>query len=136
MITRLIPSTGEALPAVGIGTYRGFDVGAGSAERAELAGVLRSLYFAGGSVLDSSPMYGSAEEVSGDLLAAEKARAKTFVATKVWTTGQRAGVDQMNHSMKLLHADPIDLMQIHNLVDWRAHLTTLRGWKDQGRVRY
>jgi diketogulonate reductase-like aldo/keto reductase len=136
MLTRIIPSTGEALPAIGIGTYRGFDVGKDGKPRAALAGVLRNLFAAGGSVLDSSPMYGRAEEVAGDLLAAEGARAKTFVATKVWTTGRRAGVEEMNRSMKLLRADPIDLMQIHNLVDWRTHLATLRTWKEEGRVRY
>lgn len=136
MLTRKIPSTGEALPVIGIGTYRGFDVGNGKAERAELTGVLRNLLSAGGSVLDSSPMYGRAEEVSGGLLASENARKNIFVATKVWTTGERAGIDQMNRSMKLLRADPIDLMQIHNLVDWRAHLSTLRAWKEKGRVRY
>ena len=136
MLTRNIPSTGESLPAIGIGTYRGFDVGKGEKERAELTGVLRNLLSSGGSVLDSSPMYGRAEEVSGDLLAGENARNKIFVATKVWTTGERVGIDQMNRSMKLLRADPIDLMQIHNLVDWRTHLSTLRGWKEKGRVRY
>lgn len=136
MLTRIIPSTGEALPVIGIGTYRGFDVGKDGKARTALAGVLRNLFAAGGSVLDSSPMYGRAEEVAGDLLAAAGAREKTFVATKVWTTGQRAGVEEMNRSMKLLRAEPIDLMQIHNLVDWRTHLATLRAWKEEGRVRY
>ena len=136
MLTRIIPSTGEALPAIGIGTYRGFDVGKDGKARTALAEVLRNLYAAGGSVLDSSPMYGRAEEVAGDLLAAEGARGKTFVATKVWTTGRRAGVEEMNRSMKLLRAEPIDLMQIHNLVDWCTHLATLRAWKEEGRVRY
>jgi diketogulonate reductase-like aldo/keto reductase len=136
MLTRTIPSTGEALPIIGIGTYKGFDVGSGSKERTAVGGVLHNLFSAGGSVLDSSPMYGRAEGVAGELLAAEHAREKAFVATKVWTQGRAAGIEQMNHSMKLLRCERIDLMQIHNLVDWRTHLATLRAWKEQGRIRY
>jgi len=136
MLTRIIPSTGESLPVIGIGTYKGFDVGSSSKERVALGGVLRNLFSLGGSVLDSSPMYGRAEEVAGDLLAEQHAREKAFVATKVWTQGRAAGIDQMNHSMKLLGCERIDLMQIHNLVDWRTHLATLRSWKEQGRIRY
>lgn len=136
MLTRIVPSTGEALPVIGIGTYRAFDVGPSDKQRAALDGVLRTLFSAGGSVLDSSPMYGRAEQVSGDLLVAQDAREKTFVATKVWITGRRAGIDQMEQSTKLLRADPIDLMQIHNLVDWRTHLPALRAWKEEGRIRY
>jgi len=136
MLTRTIPSSGEALPVIGIGTYKGFDVGSSSKERTVLGGVLRNLFSLGGSVLDSSPMYGRAEEVAGDLLAAQHMREKTFVATKVWTQGRSAGIDQMNHSMKLLRCERIDLMQIHNLLDWRTHLATLRAWKGEGRIRY
>jgi len=136
MLTRTIPSTGEALPVIGIGTYKGFDVGSSSKERAAVGGVLRNLFSLGGSVLDSSPMYGRAEGVAGDLLAEQHAREKVFVATKVWTQGRAAGIDQMNHSMKLLRREQIDLMQIHNLVDWRTHLATLRAWKEEGRIRY
>jgi len=136
MLTRTIPSNGEALPVIGIGTYKGFDVGSGSQEQAALGGVLRNLFLLGGSVLDSSPMYGRAEGVAGDLLAGQHAREKTFVATKVWTQGRAAGVGQMNHSMKLLRCERIDLMQIHNLVDWRTHLSTLRAWKEERRIRY
>ncbi len=136
MLTRTIPSTGEALPVIGIGTYKGFDVGSSSKERAAVGGVLRNLFSLGGSVLDSSPMYGRAEGVAGDLLAEQQAREKAFVATKLWTQGSAAGIDQMNRSMKLLRCERIDLMQIHNLVDWRTHLATLRAWKKEGRIRY
>jgi aryl-alcohol dehydrogenase-like predicted oxidoreductase len=136
MRTRKIPSSGEELPVIGIGTYRGFDAGSGREERAALGAVLRALFSAGGSVLDSSPMYGRAEEVSGDLLAADPAREKAFVATKVWTEGRKAGIEQMNRSMKLLRTERIDLMQIHNLVNWQTHLATLRAWKEEGRIRY
>jgi len=136
MLTRIIPSTGESLPVIGLGTYKGFDVGSSRKDRDKLGDVLRNLFSFGGSVLDSSPMYGRAEEVAGNLLAEQHAREKTFVATKVWTQGRAAGIDQMDHSMKLLRCERIDLMQIHNLVDWRTHLVTLRAWKEEGRIRY
>ena len=136
MLTRTIPSTGEALPVIGIGTYKGFDVAPGGNQRAALMDVVRTLFSFGGSLLDSSPMYGRAEEVAGEVLAGEHAREKAFIATKVWTQGRSAGIDQMNRSMKLLRCDRIDLMQIHNLVDWRTHLATLRTWKEEGRIRH
>jgi diketogulonate reductase-like aldo/keto reductase len=136
MHTRTIPSSGEALPVIGIGTYKGFDIGSGSKERSAVWEVLRTLFSQGGSVVDSSPMYGRAEQVAGDLLAAKGARESAFIATKVWTEGRGAGIDQMNRSMKLLRCERIDLMQIHNLVDWRTHLATLRAWKEEGRIRY
>jgi diketogulonate reductase-like aldo/keto reductase len=136
MNTRPIPSTHEALPVVGCGTWIGFDVAAGSAEYQRLPGVLDALFAAGGKVIDSSPMYGRAETVTGDLLAASNQRAKAFLATKVWTSGRDAGIAQMEQSFARLRTDRIDLMQVHNLVDWRTHLKTLRGWKDKGRVRY
>ena len=136
MLTRNIPSTGEALPVIGLGTYKGFDTGSSGKERAVLGEVLATLLSFGGSVVDSSPMYGRAEGVAGELLAAKGAREKAFVATKVWTEGRAAGIDQMNRSMKLLRCHQIDLMQVHNLVDWRAQLVTLRAWKEEGRIRY
>ena len=136
MHTRPIPSTGEALPVVGVGTWRTFDVGAKPTDRAPLAEVLRILIEAGGSVIDSSPMYGAAESVVGDLLRGSRSRDKAFVATKVWTSGRDAGAEQMQRSMARMAADPIDLLQVHNLVDWRVHLATLRAWKSEGRVRY
>ncbi len=87
-------------------------------------------------MIDTSPMYGAAEAVVGDLLAAANTRNKAFIATKVWTTGRDSGIAQMRNSMRLLKTDRIDLMQIHNLLDWRAHLPTLRAWKAEGRIRY
>ncbi len=136
MHTRPIPATNEALPVIGCGTWRTFDVGTSSTEHAKLTEVLRILFDAGGSVIDSSPMYGTSEEVVGDLLASMNARAKAFLATKVWTTGEAAGVAQMRQSMQRLRTDRIDLMQVHNLVDWRTQLRTLRAWKAEGRIRY
>ena len=136
MHSRLIPSTREPLPVVGCGTWRTFDVGQSSDERDRLREVLRILFDHGGSVIDSSPMYGAAESVVGDLLAAMNARDEAFIATKVWTSGHEAGITQMRRSLELLHVERIDLMQVHNLVDWRTQLATLRAWKKEGRIRY
>lgn len=136
MLSRRIPSSGIEVPVIGLGTWRGFDVGADVAARSRLAGVLTALFEAGGSVIDSSPMYGSSEEVAGDLLAAARLHQRAFVATKVWTEGRAAGVTQMEASMRKLRDERIELMQIHNLVDWRTHLDTLRGWKKEGRIQH
>ena len=136
MHTRPIPSSGERLPVIGCGTYVGFDVEPNTAAYRELPAVLQTLFAAGGSVIDSSPMYGRAESTVGELLAASQSRGKAFVATKVWTSSREMGVEQMTRSMQRLQARPIDLMQIHNLVDWRAHLVTLQEWKRAGTIRY
>lgn len=136
MMTRTIPSTGQTLPVIGCGTWRGFDVGQDAASRARLTEVLQALFEAGGSVIDSSPMYGTSEEVTGDLLAAMQALQRAFVATKVWTSGRAAGISQMEASMRFLRDDRIELMQIHNLMDWKTHLPTLREWKRDGRLEY
>lgn len=135
MARRRIPSSGEMLPVVGVGTWLTFDHP--PERRAPLGEVLRILFESGGSVIDSSPMYGASEAAVGELLTAAKARDKAFIATKVWASGQQAGIEQMRRSMDLLHSGPrLDLMQVHNLIDWRTHLATLRAWKAEGRVRY
>ena len=136
MHTRLIPSTGEPLPVIGCGTYRGFDVRPDRGAYRRLRQVLDALFAAHGSVIDSSPMYGRAEAVTGELLAQSDTHAKAFIASKVWTRGRAAGIAQMEDSFRLLKTDRIDLMQIHNLVDWRIHLPVLREWKAAGRIRY
>lgn len=136
MQKRKIPATGEQLPVIGVGTYQGFDASPGSAEYGRLPDVLQTLFNAGGSVIDSSPMYGRAETSTGELLAATHSRHKAFVATKVWTHGRTEGLRQMEESLRLLQVDPLDLMQVHNLVDWRTHLAALRDWKAAGRIRY
>jgi diketogulonate reductase-like aldo/keto reductase len=136
MSTRPIPSTGEAMPVVGVGTWQVFDVGPSEAERAPLREVLQLLFDAGGAMIDSSPMYGPAEGVVGDLLTEMGARDRAFLATKVWTEGHERGIAQMEQSMARFRTKAIDLMQVHNLVDWRIHLDTLAGWKAEGRVRY
>ena len=134
---RVIPASGEQLPVIGIGTYRGFDISsANGAAWADCRKVLEELFAAGGSVIDSSPMYGQAEEAVGGLLGELKAHDRAFVATKVWTRGRQSGLEQMQQSMQLLQSPRIDLMQVHNLLDWEAHLQTLRQWKEEGRIRY
>ena len=134
ILTNPIPRTGESLSMIGLGTWQTFDVG--SAERAPLREVLRDFVRLGGTVIDSSPMYGRSESIVGDLAAELNFEGKLFVATKVWTSGREAGIRQMEESFRRLRVKRIDLMQIHNLVDWRAHLNTLREWQKQGRIRY
>ena len=136
MLQRRIPSGGEAIPAIGLGTWRTFDVGKSAGERAPLREVLERFVGLGGRVIDSSPMYGSAEQVAGDLGADLGVLDKLFVATKVWTSGREAGIRQMEQSLRFLRVKRLDLMQIHNLLDWRTHLKTLREWKGAGRLRY
>ncbi len=136
MLTRRIPSSGELLPVIGLGTSDVFDVGADEAARAPLAQVLKILLEAGGSLLDTSPMYGRAEGVSGELVEAAGARARMFLATKVWTTGKAEGLRQIEDSMRLLKTGVLDLVQVHNLVDLATQLANVRALKEAGRVRY
>lgn len=136
IIKRAIPSTDEKIPVVGLGTWQTFDVGENESERSPLKSVLKTLIEKGGSVVDSSPMYGNSEKVVGDLSTELNLNQKLFIATKVWTSGEEAGIQQMNNSFRLLQRNKIDLMQIHNLVDWQTHMKTLRSWKEQGKIRY
>jgi diketogulonate reductase-like aldo/keto reductase len=135
-IKRTVPSSGEQLPVIGLGTYQALDVGSDPAAREPLKEVLRELVAKGGSVVDSSPMYGRAEGVVGDLSAELSLRPSLFLATKVWTSGKEAGIAQMEESLRLMRTQAMDLMQIHNLLDWRTHTATLKDWKQKGRVRY
>jgi len=135
-LQRPIPKTGETIPAVGLGTWQAFDVAGDAAETAQAREALKALVDLGGRVIDSSPMYGSAESVSGQLAEELRVKAKLFVATKVWTSGKQAGIRQMEDSMRKLRVERLDLMQVHNLVDAGTHLATLRDWKSAGRVRY
>ncbi len=134
--TRAIPASGERVPVIGLGTWKSFDVGRGSAECEPLRRVLEAFTVAGGRLVDTSPMYGRAEMVLGDLAAAGRLRERLFLATKVWTTGRADGVRQMEDSLRKLGVRPIDLMQVHNLVDVATHLDTLEAWKREGNVRY
>ncbi len=134
--TRPIPSSGERIPVIGLGTWRAFDVGHTESARAPLEQSVAAFESLGGSVIDSSPMYGWAEEVVGEILASLGLRDRMFIATKVWTQGRERGIEQMRDSMRKLRVDRIDLMQVHNLVDTSAHLDTLRQRKSEGLVRY
>src|SRR5207302_3231781 len=136
MITRPIPSSGEAMPVIGLGTWQVFDTGEDQPARAPLKEVLQRLVTAGGRLIDTSPMYGSAESVTGDLVAELGLRPRVFLATKVWTSGHEQGIAQMHRSAERLKSPVLDLIQIHNLVDWRTHLATLRDMKAKGQVRY
>ncbi len=136
MATRQIPSTGEALPVIGLGTWQTFDAGSSESKRAPLEKVLREFVTMAGSVVDASPMYGSAEEVVGALAAKTELDSRLFLATKVWTSGRKKGIQQMEESMRRLRRSRIDLMQVHNLLDAATHLATLRDWKKNGRIRY
>lgn len=131
-----IPSSGITLTRVGLGTWRTFDAGRDPARRARLAGVLRALVAGGGDTVDTSPMYGSSPAVLGDLAQETGLRDRLFLATKVWTSGRTAGEAQMEEQLRQLRTDRIGLMQIHNLVDWRTHLATLRAWQEAGRTRH
>ena len=136
MLVRNIPSTNEPLPAVGLGTWQSFDVGSNLEKRSDLIKVLETLRSKGGSLVDSSPMYGRSEKVVGELSEKMGINSELFVATKVWTTGKEDGINQMDRSIELMRKRPLDLMQIHNLQDWLTHFQTLRDWKAQGKVRY
>jgi len=133
---RKIPKTGEPIPAIGLGSWQTFDVGDAVGERSAQREVLKLFAEQGGRVVDSSPMYGESESVIGDLATDLGITRKLFLATKVWTSGREAGIRQMEESFRRLHTPQMDLMQVHNLVDWKTHLGTLRDWKAMGKVRY
>jgi diketogulonate reductase-like aldo/keto reductase len=135
-ITHAIPSSGERIPVIGMGTSRTFDAEGDPAMMTQLGQVLQAFFDNGGTVVDSSPMYGSAEMVVGKLLKTMPDKSKLFAATKVWTYGRQNGIDQMQKSMQLMGVGVMDLMQIHNLRDWKIHLPTLREWKEAGKIRY
>jgi aryl-alcohol dehydrogenase-like predicted oxidoreductase len=135
LILRRIPSSGEEVPVIGLGTSGPFEVGESAAERAPLARVLEAFFAAGARLIDTSPMYSSAERVLGTLLTPAM-HARAFLATKVWTRGEHAGIEQMTQSAQLLKVPRLDLIQVHNLLDLDTQLRTLRAWKAAGRVRY
>ncbi len=135
-IKKAIPGSGEQLPVIGMGTSRTFDIGNDPQKRAQLAEVLQIFFDQGGAVIDSSPMYGNAEQVTGDLLKTSKNKQALFAATKVWTWGKQEGITQMQRSSQRMGVKVFDLMQIHNLRDWQVQLETLKAWKADGKVRY
>ena len=136
LIKRSIPRSGEQLPVLGLGTYIVLDVPPGASELAELKEVLKTFTAGGARLIDSSPMYGRAEAVVGELVAAANLRESVFLATKVWTSGRDAGVRQMQDSLRLMRTRRIDLMQVHNLLDLATHTKTLNEWKAAGTLRY
>jgi diketogulonate reductase-like aldo/keto reductase len=135
LLTRTIPSSGERIPAIGLGTWLTFDRPISDIEALERRHQVLEAFFAGGGrLVDSSPMYGHAEAVLGELLARPEPR--LFSATKVWTGIADYGPVQMRRSLGLWKLPRVDLMQVHNLLAWRAHLVTLRAWQAEGRTRY
>jgi diketogulonate reductase-like aldo/keto reductase len=135
-IRRPIPSTGEPLPVMGMGTSRTFDTAADAESLANLGEILRIFFDNGGRVIDSSPMYGQAESRVGDVLRAMEDAPDPFAATKVWTTGREQGIAQMEESARRMNVERFDLIAVHNLVDWKTQLATLKQWKAEGKVRY
>ena len=136
ILMRAIPSSGERLPVIGLGTWQTFDIDLASAQRKQLEEVLSLFVKLGGKVVDSSPMYGRAEEVVGEIATKLGLRESLFLATKVWSHGKQAGIESMERSSALLQTKGIDLMQVHNLIVVGTHLVTLREWKSAGRIRY
>ncbi len=134
-LLRKIPASGEEVPLIGLGTSRTFEVGTSAAERTPLSEVLEGFFASGARLIDTSPMYGSAEAVLGELMTPDMHR-RAFLATKVWTRGARSGIEQMTHSAQLLQSARLDLIQVHNLLDLDTHLKTLHEWQESGRVRY
>ncbi|MEP4486485.1 MAG: aldo/keto reductase [Halioglobus sp.] len=134
--TRAIPSSGEQIPVIGMGTSRTFDTDNDPESLAQLTEVMRLFFAAKGSIIDSSPMYGKAESRVGDVLRSMTPRPPVFAATKVWTTGKEEGIAQMQESARRMAVDTFDLIAVHNLQDWRTHLDTLKAWKSEGKVRY
>lgn len=131
---RTIPSSGEMLPAIGLGTWKTFDVNEKASDPQK--NVLINLLAKQATAVDTSPMYGQSEELIGNLSVPLNINDKLFVATKVWTTGREAGIDQMNNSFSLLKRKKIELMQVHNLVDWKTHYKTLKQWKEEEKIKY
>jgi diketogulonate reductase-like aldo/keto reductase len=136
VIKKIIPSSGERLSVIGLGTSRTFDVDSDNMAASPLLEVMQAFFDNDGQLIDSSPMYGNAETVTGALLKQALKEREVFTATKVWTNGKREGIAQMERSMQRLGVEQIDLMQIHNLVDWQTHIDTLIDWKAEGRIRY
>jgi diketogulonate reductase-like aldo/keto reductase len=134
-ITRPIPATGEALPAIGVGSWLTFNVPPDTAAAVSLVPVLRSFFERGGAMIDSSPMYGYSETIIGEMLK-QTSHSRLFSATKIWTVGKALGQMQFERSLRLWGVPKLDLVHIHNLLDWETHLPTLKELKAAGRVRY
>jgi aryl-alcohol dehydrogenase-like predicted oxidoreductase len=136
LIQKKIPSSGELLPVIGMGTSRTFNKDDDPESMAKLTAVIQAFFAAKGMVIDSSPMYGSAEARVGDVLRSMKNHPKVFAATKVWTRGREQGISDMLESAQRMNVKNFDLISVHNLVDWKTQLDTLKNWKKEGKVRY
>ena len=136
MAQRIIPSTGDLLPVIGLGTSRVFDTDLSDKSLSPRKEIIKALLDHGGNLIDTSPMYGKAEKVTGKIAQDLKVNDQLFLATKVWIEGREAGEIQMKESSKKLNKSVIDLMQIHNLLDWKTHIKTLYEWKEQGKINY
>lgn len=135
-LRRTFAGSHESIPAIGMGTWLTFDVGDDPQPRAQRRAVLEHFFAAGGGVIDSSPMYGRAERLLGELLPGLPHEGRLFSSTKVWTMFERVGPRQLEESLRLWKQARFDLLLVHNLLNWEAHLKTLRAWKDAGRTRY
>ncbi|WP_229491622.1 aldo/keto reductase [Massilia sp. HP4] len=135
LLTRPIPSSGEQIPVIGLGSWITFNVGRDPQARAECADVMRQFFAGGGRLIDSSPMYGSAQDVIGEAVQAIKPP-RLFSADKVWISGGARGPGQIETSRKLWRVPRFDLLQVHNLLSWEEHLKTLQAMKKEGRLRY
>jgi diketogulonate reductase-like aldo/keto reductase len=135
LLQRAIPSSGEMMPVIGLGTSGVFSA-TSATEREPLEQVVATLVKLGGKMVDTAPAYGQAETVTGEIAAKLNVRNKLFLATKVGTTGKAEGIQQMERSLELLGKKPVDLIQVHNLTDWEVQLANLNDWKKQGRIRY
>ena len=135
-ILRRIPSSGETIPVIGMGSSRTFDTDGSAETLTRLREVMLSFFSNGGAVIDSSPMYGAAETRIGDVLRSLQPRPPVFAATKVWTSGRENGIAQMQESARRMNVERFDLIAVHNLVDWKTQLDTLKRWKAEGKVRY
>ncbi len=131
-IQRNIPHTKEYLPVIGLGSAGNLAGLNDPATKKRLLAVMQAFFDKGGQLIDSSPMYGDAESAIGELLKGVNNKDKLFAATKVWTDGREAGIKQMQQSFQRMGVQKMDLLQIHNLRDWKTHLATLRDWKEQG----
>ena len=136
LIQRIIPSSGEKITAIGLGTWISFDIGTSVSKRERLKNVVKILVEKNGSIIDSSPMYGTAQQVVGELCEELKFREKLFFATKVWTSGKQNGIEQMDDSFAKMRTKTMNLMQVHNLVDAESHISTLKEWKSSGKIKY
>ena len=136
IVTKIIPSSGESIPIIGMGTWQTFNVGSNKSLRDKRCEILKTFFNQGGGMIDSSPMYGSSEEVLGHCLQQLGFPKENFSATKVWTSSFDEGIEQINNSHRLWQIDKFDLFQVHNLLRWEDYLPHLQQMKKEGKLKY